>query len=64
MHHLDTVGRWAPSSLDVSRAAAQRHHHMSALQQRGRPRTALRTPGQPRRWFRLTVNRLRTAGGA
>ena len=31
MSHLDPVGRLAPSSLDVSRAAAVRHAHVSAL---------------------------------
>ena len=64
MHLLDTVGRVAPRSLDVSRAAARRHDHASVLRQHRRLGTDLRTSGQPRRWLRLTVNRIRTAGGA
>ena len=31
MYQLDDAGRFAPSSLDVSRAAAIRHAHVSTL---------------------------------
>ena len=40
MHQLDPVGRFAPSSLDLSRAAAERHAHLAALRE-GRPRVRL-----------------------
>lgn len=33
MYQLDPTGRLAPSSLDVSRAAAIRHAHLSILRQ-------------------------------
>ena len=39
MHHLDPVGRYVPSSLDVSRAAAERHPVLSALRERDLART-------------------------
>ena len=39
-----TPSSYVPSSLDVSRAAAERHAITSALQERGRPRTALPNP--------------------
>ena len=56
MYQLDPVGRLAPSSLDVSRAAAARHHHVSSL------RRATASPDHPargsaRRWFRLAAAR-------
>ena len=58
MNHLDPVGRYLPSSLDVSRAAARRHELLAGVRARraaaaGRP-TALRrsrslVPGALRR---------------
>ena len=39
MYHLDPVGRLAPTSLDVSRAAAVRHAHVSALREQAEPAT-------------------------
>jgi hypothetical protein len=33
VYQLDDTGRFAPSSLDVSRAAAIRHAHVSTLRQ-------------------------------
>jgi len=36
MYQLDAVGRLAPSSLDVSRAAARRSEHLAALESAGR----------------------------
>lgn len=60
MHHLDTVGRYVPSSLDVSRAAAERHRVLSALRERDPaptpPVAGLRH--RPRAWVHLVVARL------
>lgn len=55
MHHLDPVGRFAPSSLDLSRAAAERHAHLAA---------ARANPTQPRagRLQRLAVRAARQWG--
>ena len=62
MYHLDPAGRLAPSSLDVSRAAARRHEHLSALRER-RPAGLATSSRQPRsHWLRLVVGRLCNAG--
>ena len=45
MPSIDPFGRLAPSSLDLSRAAAVRHAHLAAL----RDRDVSRTPQQLRR---------------
>lgn len=64
MHHLDTSGRPAPSSLEVSRAAARRHEHLAALRDRRRSEAEAGRAGQPQHWFRVTLARLRTASWA
>jgi hypothetical protein len=57
MHRLDPVGRFTPSSLDVSRAAAVRHAHLSALREPyGRTRDD--SPRPRRAWFHVVVARL------
>lgn len=57
MKHLDAVGRLAPSSLDVSRAAAARHAHLSALRApHGLPRAD--SPRPDRGWFHVVIARL------
>ena len=59
MYQLDPVGRLAPSSLDISRAAARRHMHLAALDlapgasssaPRGRPAMV--------RWGRIVAGRV------
>ncbi len=57
MDRLDPVGRLTPSSVDVSRAAATRHSHLSALREPyGRPRDD--SPRPRRAWFQVVVARL------
>ena len=57
MHRLDPLGRLTPSSLDVSREAAVRHFHLSALREsHGRPRDD--SPRPRRAWFHVVVARL------
>ena len=48
MYQLDAVGRLAPSSLDVSRAAVRRSAHLAALDSAGRPSRPARSRG---RWW-------------
>ena len=57
MYHLDPVGRLTPRSIDVSRAAAVRHAHVSALGEPvDRPRIDVR--GRRLGWFHLVAARL------
>jgi hypothetical protein len=53
MHHLDPFGRLAPSSLDMSRAAARRHEHLEALRERDRAHDHSRPSRHPRHWLHL-----------
>jgi hypothetical protein len=56
LHHLDPVGRFVPSSLDVSRAAAERHAIKAAVRERGRTRCRYLDPiRRPRDRFRALV---------
>jgi len=47
MFHLDAVGRHVPDTLELSRAAATRHAHVSAL--RKHPQKPPRDPTRRRR---------------
>lgn len=61
MYHLDPVGRYVPSSLDVSRAAAERHAITSALRDRDRDRMPARPLSRlhrPHTWVKVLVARL------
>jgi hypothetical protein len=58
MYHLDPVGRFVPSSLDVSRAAAERHALTQAMRERDdAPTRPLRTARRrrPQEWLRVMV---------
>jgi hypothetical protein len=58
MYHLDPVGRFVPSSLDVSRAAAERHALIQAIRERDdAPTHPLRTVRRrrPQEWLRALV---------
>ena len=58
MYTLDPVGRLTPSSLDVSRAAAERHAHLEGLRQFSerstRPARRARRL-RPQEWLRIMV---------
>ncbi|HET6967450.1 MAG TPA: hypothetical protein VFI44_04185 [Ornithinibacter sp.] len=57
MNQLDPVGRLTPSSVDLSRAAAARHAHLSALRApHGRPRTG--SAASSRGWLHVVVARI------
>jgi hypothetical protein len=59
LHHLDPVGRFVPSSLDVSRAAAERHAITTAVRERGEMQCRyLDRLRRPRDRFRALVARL------
>ena len=58
MYKLDPVGRLMPSSLDVSRAAAERHDHLEGLRRFSErsPRPARRDRRlRPPEWLRILV---------
>ncbi|MFL6168811.1 MAG: hypothetical protein ACJ711_03985 [Ornithinibacter sp.] len=58
MYQLDPVGRLAPSSLDISRAAARRHTHLAALHTApGTSSSELHGRSAPVRWARVVVGR-------
>ena len=58
MYHLDPFGRLNPSSLDLSRAAAERHAHLQAIRERDdAPTHPLRAARRrrPQEWLRALV---------